>query len=96
MVRKYEWISGKELDQTVKHATLTEEAPTQMQEHLRLRSEEIGTDYKQVIQAVEGCVRSKKTWDSGGPVDTDTGAVNKGKGQPKGKGKGKGKGKSHE
>ncbi len=108
VVRVYERISGKELDQTVKTATLVVEAPPQMQEHLRLRSDEIGTDYKKVILAIEGCVCSKKTWDSGGPVDVDVGAVKKGKGQPegkararakvsdKGKGRPKGKGKSHE
>ena len=38
VVREYERISDKELDQTVKTATLMEEAPQQMQEHLRLRS----------------------------------------------------------
>ena len=43
VVRGYELISGNELDQTVKTATLMEEAPPQVQEHLRLRSEEIGT-----------------------------------------------------
>ena len=85
VVRVYERISGKELDQTVKTATLIEEAPAQMQEHLRLRSEEIGTDYKKVILAIEGCMCSKKTWDSRGPVDVDVGAVKKGKGQPEGK-----------
>ena len=94
MVREYERISGKERDQTVKTATLNEEALPQLQEHLRLRSEEIGTDYKKVILAIEGYVRSKKTWDSGGPVKMDIGAVNKGKGQPKGQGKSKDKGKS--
>ena len=40
-----EWI-GKERGQTVKTATLMEEAPPELQEHLRLRSEESGTDYK--------------------------------------------------
>ena len=44
VVREYERISGSELDQTVKTATLTEEAPPQKQGHLRLRSEESGTD----------------------------------------------------
>ena len=83
VLREYERISGKELDQTVKTATLMEESPPQ----LRLRSEEIVTDHKKVILAIEGYVRSKKTWDSGGLVDMDIGAVNKGKGQPKGKGK---------
>ena len=82
VVREYVRISGKE-------------APPQMQEHFRLRSEEIGTDCKKVIQTIEGYVRSKKTWDSGGPVDVDIGAVNKGKGQAKGKSKGS-KGKSRE
>ena len=38
-------------------------------------------------------MRSKKTWDSGGPVDMDIGAINTGKGKPKGKGKNRGKGK---
>ena len=46
VVREYERISGSELDQTVKTATLMDEAPPQMQEHLRLRTEEIGTDYR--------------------------------------------------
>ena len=65
VVREYERISGSELDQTAKTATLMEEAPPQMQEHLRLCSEEIGTDYKRVIQAIEGYLRSKKTWNTG-------------------------------
>ena len=99
VVREYEQIPGIELDQTVKTATLMEEAPLQMQmqEHLRLRSEEIGTDYKKVIQAIEGYLRSKKTWNTG-PDDMEVDAVVKGKGQPKGKGrsKGKGKGKARE
>ena len=69
------------------------EAPPQMQEHLRLRSEEIGTDCKKVIQAVEGCLRSKKTWNIG-PDDMEVDAVVKGNGKPKGKGKTKGQGKS--
>ena len=73
----------------MKTATLMEEAPPKMQEHLRLRSEEIVTDYKKVMQAIEGC--SKGTSKGKGKSD-------KGKGQPKGKGrnKGKGKGKAHE
>ena len=74
VVRVYERISGSELDQTVKTATLMEEAPRQMQEHLRLRSEEIGTDYKKVIQAIEGYLRSKKTWNTG-PDDMEVDAV---------------------
>ena len=49
VVREYERISGKELDETVKTATLIEKAPPQLQEHLRLRAEEIGTDYEKVI-----------------------------------------------
>ena len=57
VVREYERISGSELDQTVKTATLMEEAP-QMQEHLRLRSEESGNDHKKVTQATEGYLRS--------------------------------------
>ena len=65
VVREHERISGKGLDQTVKTATLMEEAAPQMQEHLRLRSKEICTDYKRVIQAIEGYVRSKKIWDTG-------------------------------
>ena len=100
VVREYERISGKELGQTVKTATLMEEAPPQPQEHLQLRSQEL----EKVILAIEGYVRSKKAWDSGGPVDMDIGSNNKGKGQPQGKGKGKGqpkgkgnaKGKNHE
>ena len=86
MARQYERIYGMELDQTMKTATRVAEAPPQMQEHLRLRSEEVGTDYKKVIQAIKRYVRSKKTWDSGGLFNMDIGAVNKGKGQPKGKG----------
>ena len=93
VVREYERISGSELDQTVKTATLMEEAPPQLQEHLRLRSEEIGTDCKKVIQAIEGYLRSKKSWNTG-PDDMEADAVVKGKGQPKGKDKSKGKGKS--
>ena len=93
VVREYERISGSELDQTVKTATLMEEAPPQMQEHLRLHSEEIGTDYKKVMQATEGYLRSKKTWNTG-PDDMEVDAVVKGKGQPQGMGKSKGKGKS--
>ena len=42
VVREYERKTGSELDQTVKTALMEE--PPQMQEHLRLRSEEIGTD----------------------------------------------------
>ena len=91
--REYEWISGSELDQTMKTGTLMEQAPPQMQEHLRLRSEEIGTNYKKVIQAIEGYLRSKKTRNTG-PDDMEVDAVAKGKGQPKGKGKSKRKGKS--
>ena len=87
VVRQYERIYGKELDQTVKTTTLMNEAPPQLQEHLRLRSEEIGTDYKKVILAIEGYVRSKKTGDPGDLVDMD-------KGNPKIKGKSKGKGES--
>ena len=77
--REYWRISGKELDHIVKTATLMEEAP-KLQKKLRSRSEEIGT-YMKVILAIEGYVRSKKTWDSGGPVDMDIGAVNMGKSQ---------------
>ena len=44
VVREYERISGEELDQTVKTATLMEEAPPPMQEHFRLRSEELDID----------------------------------------------------
>ena len=90
VVREYERISGSELDQTVKTATLMEEAPP---EDLRLRSEDIGTDYKKAIQAIEGYLRSKKTWNTGAD-DMDVDAVSKGKGQPKGKSKRKGKGES--
>ena len=90
VLREYERISGSELNQTVKTATLMEEAPPQMQEHLRSRSEEIGTDYKKVIHVIEGFLRSKKTWNTG-PDDMEVDAVVKGNGQPKGKGKSKGK-----
>ena len=76
----------------MKTATLMEEAPPPMQKHVRLRSEEIGTDYKRVIQAIEGYLRSKKTWNTG-PDDMAVDAVVKVKGQPKGKCKSKGKGK---
>ena len=85
VVREYERISGSALDQTVTTATLMEEAPPQMQEHLRLRSEKIGTDYKKMIQAIEAYLRSKKTWNTG-PDDMEADAVVKGKGQPKRKG----------
>ena len=61
VVREYEQISDKVLDQTVKAATLMEEAPAQLQGHLRLRFEEIGTDCKKVILAIEGYVGSMKT-----------------------------------
>ena len=75
MAREYERISCSELDQTVETATLIEEAPPQMQEHLRSRSEEIGTEYKKVIQAIEGYLRSKKTWNTGpGGMDADVSA----------------------
>ena len=43
-----------------------------------------------------GYKRSKKTWCSGGPVDTLIGAINKDKRSTQGNGQGKGKGKSHE
>ena len=92
VAREYERISGKELNETVKTATLHEEAPTQLQEHLRLRSEEICTDYKKVVLSIEGYVRSKKSCNSGGPADMDIGTVNEGKCWLKGKDKGKGKG----
>ena len=59
-------LCGKELDETVKTATLIEEASPQLQERLRLRSEESGTDDKKVILPIEGYVRSKKPWDAGG------------------------------
>ena len=45
-----------------------------------------------MIQAIEGYLRSKKTWKTG-PDDMEVDAVVKGRGQPKGKGKSKGKGK---
>ena len=93
VVRECERISGSDVDQTVEIATLMEEAPPQMQEHLRLRSEEIGTDYKKVIQAIEDYLRSKKTWNTG-PDDMEDDFVVKGKSQPNGKGKSKGKSKS--
>ena len=51
VVREFERISGQELDETVKTA---QEAPPQMQEHLRLRSEEIGTDYKESYLVYRG------------------------------------------
>ena len=62
---------------TVKTATRIEEAAPHLQEHLQLRSEEVGTDWKKVVLSIEGNVRSKKSWDSGGPADMDIGAVNK-------------------
>ena len=56
-----EGISGQdELDQLVKTATLVEEAPTQLQEHLTSHSEEIGTDYKKVIWLASVCVSSRR------------------------------------
>ena len=70
VMREYERISGSELDQTVKTATLMEEVPPQMQEHLRLRSEEIGTHYKKVIQSDRGLLALEENpWDTGGPDD---------------------------
>ena len=53
VVRVYERMSGKQ-DQTVKTAALMEEALPQLQEHLRWRSEEGGSDCKRVILAIEG------------------------------------------
>ena len=50
VLREYERISGKEVDQTVKTATLMEESPPQ----LRLRSEEIVSDHKKVILSNRG------------------------------------------
>ena len=76
VVREYERISGAELDQTLKTAALMEEAPPQMQEHLRLRSEEIGTNYLKVIQAIKGYLRLKKTWNTS-LDDKDVDAVSK-------------------
>ena len=84
VVREYERISDSEVDQTVKTATLMEEAPPQMHEHLRLRSEEIGTDYKTVIHAIEGYLRSKKTWNTGPDDMKVDDAFVKGTGQLKG------------
>ena len=89
-MREYERISGKELDETVKTATLVEKAPPQLQEHLRLRG------LQESIPVYRGYARSKKSWDFGGPADMYTGAVNQEKGQPKRKGKVKRKGKSDE
>ena len=83
VVRECERISGSDVDQTVEIATLMEEAPPQMQEHLRLRSEEIGTGYKKVIKAIEGFFRSKKTWTTCPDDMKVDDAVVKGKGQPK-------------
>ena len=95
VMREHERISGKELEKTVKTATLVEEAPPQLREHLRGGSEDIGTDHKEVILAIEGYDALEENLGFlEGPVDMDTGAVHKGKGQPKGKGKIKGKGKS--
>ena len=62
----------------MKTAVLMVEAPPQHQEDVRLRSEEIGTDYKKVML---GYVHSKKTWDSGRLVDMFIDAINKGKRQ---------------
>ena len=89
VVREYEWSSGSELDQTVKTATLMEEAPPQMQEHLRLRSEELGTDYMIVIQAIEGHLRSKKTWNTGLMTWTLTLSASKGSPQERARAKAK-------
>ena len=93
VVREYERMSGSELDQTVKTAALMEEAPPQMQEHLRLRSEEMGTDYKKVIQAMKGYLRSKKTWNTG-PDGMEVDTVVKGKRSAQRKGQEQSKGKS--
>ena len=54
------------------------------------------TDKTRHYTTTWGYVRSKKTWDPGGPVDTDIGAVNRGRGQLKRTGKAKAKGKSHD
>ena len=47
----HERICRKELDETVKTATLIEEAPPQLQDQLKLRSKELGTGYKKVVVA---------------------------------------------
>ena len=88
IVHEYERVTGRELDETVKTATLVEEAPPQMQEHLRLRSEEIGNDYKKVVLAIESYMRSKTSWTpASATVPMDIGAIGKDGGK-KGKGKG--------
>ena len=50
VVREFWQISDTGLDESVKTATLIAEAPPQLQEHLRLRSQEIGIDCKKVIR----------------------------------------------
>ena len=93
LVEEYERVAGGQLDSTVKTATLVEEAPQGLQEHLRLRSEEIGNDYKKVLVAIEGYLRSKKSWAIAEPTPMDVGAIGKdGRGKGKGRGSGKGKG----
>ena len=56
----------KQLDEPVKTATLIEEAPLWLQEHLKWCSGEIGTDYKKAVMAFESDIRSKTSWDTGG------------------------------
>ena len=86
VLREYERISGKELDQTVKTVTLMEDSPPQ----LRLRSEGIVTDHKKVILAIEGYVRRRRKLGILEARLTCTLVQStraKGKGQIKGKGK---------
>ena len=84
---EYERISGKELNETVKTATLIEEAPPQLKEHLRLRSEELGTHHENVVTDSESYIRSKRSWDTGGQAGMGIGAHSRGKEQYRGKGK---------
>ena len=83
--KKARRISVKEIDETVNTATSIEEAPPQWQKHFRLRSEEIGTDQKILVTAIESYVRSRKSWGTGGHVDMDIGAISKDNARGKGK-----------
>ena len=74
-VRQCERITGLELDETFTTATQIEEAPPQLQAHPRLRSVEIGTDYKKVVVVIESCLRPKKSWGTRSQADTNIGAT---------------------
>ena len=87
-VREYVRILGKDLHETT--ATLFEEARPQVQEHLRKRPEELGTDCRKVIVAVEilpsfgNVARTVDPRDTRDPPDA-IGNEGTGKGIPDGK-----------